>query len=283
MKGIYTITNLVNNKIYVGYAVNLITRENTHFTTLRLGYHDNSHLQRAYIKYGKENFKFELIEECEERLLCALEHYWATILNVHNRNFGYNIRPTSPECYCGHSLETRRKLSIINKGKIFSKESIEKMKLTKKLNPRIYTEQDSKFHIKNQREKIGKKILIFNLDGSLFGSWNSITEGAISLKVNPSVLAAKTIENKSKINNFGRVQDYIPIKEKDYKKDIEYKLDRKQRDNKKVKVINIDTGQELIFNSMSSVKKSLNIWHSTIREAIEKRNSTYKNYKFEYI
>lgn len=80
----------------VGYSVNLRNRRRDHFTKLSKGVHGNRYLQSAYNKYGKKSFKFEVIEECQERFLCSLEHYWATILNTHNRKIGYNILPTDP-------------------------------------------------------------------------------------------------------------------------------------------------------------------------------------------
>lgn len=59
--GIYRITNLVNNKSYIGSSCNLYNRLYEHFRYLRLNRHANSKLQAAYNKYGKENFKYEII------------------------------------------------------------------------------------------------------------------------------------------------------------------------------------------------------------------------------
>src|ERR1035437_5329418 len=97
--GIYTITNLVNGKMYVGYATDFKERKGKHFTTLKGNYHSNPHLQSAYNEYGKENLVFEILEEYPNNLkiLASMEHYWCNLLNVHNREIGYNIRPTHPD------------------------------------------------------------------------------------------------------------------------------------------------------------------------------------------
>ena len=50
--GIYQIKNLVNEKIYVGSAINLYQRKCEHFSDLRKNIHDNPHLQSSYNKYG---------------------------------------------------------------------------------------------------------------------------------------------------------------------------------------------------------------------------------------
>lgn len=129
MIGIYTITNTIDGKIYVGYTTNFIERRNNHLLSLNGGYHQNEHLQRAYDKYG-DVFIVEFLEDCSEDKLCALEHYWATTLNSHNRKFGYNIKPTHP--YDKHktvSVETKKKISIANKGMFVSDEK--RMKLSK--------------------------------------------------------------------------------------------------------------------------------------------------------
>lgn len=94
--GIYTITNIINGKIYVGYATSINGRLGTHKYNLSIGIHLNSHLQGAVNEYGIENFLFEELEQCSKEYLSSQEHYWATILNVHNPEFGYNLAPTHP-------------------------------------------------------------------------------------------------------------------------------------------------------------------------------------------
>jgi len=110
MTGIYTITNTLNGKIYVGLTKNFFHRKTTHIKALRLNKHENPHLQNVYNKYG-EIFEFEMIEECSEGLLAALEHYWVNMLNSNNRDMGYNIRPTHPDGKVSMSDETKKKLS----------------------------------------------------------------------------------------------------------------------------------------------------------------------------
>lgn len=131
--GIYKIVNLVNGKIYIGFTVNFNRRKSCHFKSLEAGVHKNEHLQKAYNKYGKVNFQFEIIEYCDEEKLNEREDYWVSFLNVHDSKFGYNIRPTHPTGNCRHSIETRKKLSKSKKGKrVQTEKSIEKMLATKK-------------------------------------------------------------------------------------------------------------------------------------------------------
>ena len=64
MQGIYRIRNKINGKYYVGSSDNLERRQTEHQKALRAG-EDSIVLQRAWNKYGRENFVFEIIEEVE--------------------------------------------------------------------------------------------------------------------------------------------------------------------------------------------------------------------------
>lgn len=60
--GIYLITCLVNGKVYVGSAKKLRARFNVHINDLRNNIHHGVVLQRAWNKYGVDNFSYELLE-----------------------------------------------------------------------------------------------------------------------------------------------------------------------------------------------------------------------------
>lgn len=56
--GVYTITCTANGRTYVGQAVNIRKRWSFHRWQLNKGTHDNSHLQRSWVKYGADAFVF---------------------------------------------------------------------------------------------------------------------------------------------------------------------------------------------------------------------------------
>jgi group I intron endonuclease len=117
--------------------------------------HGNSHLQRAYNKYGADNFIFEILEECDEIYLASQENYWCNLLNVHNRNYGYNIQPTHPNNIKKHSEETKLKIRTNTKGIKKSEETKLKMSLG------MRGKSKSEKHRKNlSKSKIGSKMSI---------------------------------------------------------------------------------------------------------------------------
>lgn len=59
--GIYTITNNQTGTVYVGQAVNIRRRWESHRHYLTNGNHRNCYLQRAWTKYGPEAFEFNVV------------------------------------------------------------------------------------------------------------------------------------------------------------------------------------------------------------------------------
>lgn len=90
MKGIYKITNLTNNKVYIGQSDRLNEREREHFYRLGKNEHHNEHLQKSYNKYGLNNFKFEIIEESDD--LDNREVYWINEYGGINSKSNYNLK-----------------------------------------------------------------------------------------------------------------------------------------------------------------------------------------------
>jgi len=84
---IYKITNLVNNKIYVGqHKVQNKRKDYLGSGTL---------LRKAIKKYGRENFKKEIICHCEtDKQLSEMETYWIIELKTTDPEIGYNILTT---------------------------------------------------------------------------------------------------------------------------------------------------------------------------------------------
>ena len=100
--GIYKIVNLINNKVYIGSTYNIYKRGWEHFN-----YPDKSNpiLQKSMIKHGKNNFRFEILEEfkfsdnydknCKREYIEGREQYYMDLYECYNLNKGYNISKTA--------------------------------------------------------------------------------------------------------------------------------------------------------------------------------------------
>jgi group I intron endonuclease len=128
---IYKTTNLVNGKIYVGqHLIQPETSANDNY----LG--SGCLIQRSIKKYGKENFKREILEFCEDNNINQREIFWINELNSNNLKIGYNIANGGEggDNLSNHpDLENIKiKISNAGKGRKFSEETRKKMSFSQK-------------------------------------------------------------------------------------------------------------------------------------------------------
>ncbi len=90
--GIYKITNLKNNKAYIGQSTDIKSRWNNHKIELRNNTHRNSHLQNSFNKYGEDAFEFRILERTFEENLDNAEEYWINYFDSTNPEKGYNLK-----------------------------------------------------------------------------------------------------------------------------------------------------------------------------------------------
>ena len=116
--GIYQITNSINDKVYIGSSVNLVTRKRDHFKTLRKNKHQNQHLQNAFNKYGESCFDFSILHECDIDMLIVFEQYFIDDYLVSRL---YNIRKFAASNQGNkHTAETKRKIGTIHTGNTYN-------------------------------------------------------------------------------------------------------------------------------------------------------------------
>lgn len=104
---IYKTTNLINDKIYIGQDA----RHNPKY----LG--SGKILRLAIKKYGKENFKKDILEIVDDITKAAeREAYWIEFFNARNHEIGYNIL-SGGISWIGmhHTEETKNKISETRK------------------------------------------------------------------------------------------------------------------------------------------------------------------------
>ena len=144
---IYKITNLLNNKIYIGQSV----YNNKNY------FGSGKRIKNSIKKYGKINFRKEILEECDLNKLDEKEIYWIDFYK--SCEMGYNIS-TGGKNYDNygktHSDETLKKLSEMNKGeknRFYGKHHSDETK--RKISESLKTSEKFQKSIKNE-ERINK-------------------------------------------------------------------------------------------------------------------------------
>lgn len=111
---IYKITNMINNKIYIGQTIRpMKIRWQAHKN--ERNYSDRP-ICLALVKYGVHNFKIEEIDSASSLdELNVLEQKWIALLDSMNPKVGYNAESGGKNKRA--SDETRKKQSLAKKGK----------------------------------------------------------------------------------------------------------------------------------------------------------------------
>lgn len=113
--GVYRIIHIASGRFYLGSSRNVEHRWKCHIRDLEAGNHHNRFLQRAYNKYGRSAFLFEIAQECAESERLAWEQVYLD--NAWGSEKLYNIVP-----FAGQTPSMQ--------GKKRSPESVEKFKST---------------------------------------------------------------------------------------------------------------------------------------------------------
>lgn len=114
---IYKVTNLITNQIYIGKTTKTLTeRINSHMRECK--YHkNNNYFHNALLKYGDNNFKWEIIFEGDELILNVMETFNIIVNHSHKSEGGYNLT-WGGDGIVGyrHTNETKKKMSIKGSG-----------------------------------------------------------------------------------------------------------------------------------------------------------------------
>lgn len=157
---IYQIINKKNSKKYIGKTIlSMKQRFQTHQTNAFGIKQLNYTLYKAMRKYGCDNFKIELIEDCGDcsnQFLDERERYWIRKIDSFGLQ-GYNMNEGGTGGSNGpHSLETRKKMSLNGKGKNLGKKR--PLEICKKISKTLTGRRLSLEHIKNHANAIrGRK------------------------------------------------------------------------------------------------------------------------------
>ena len=210
---IYKTTNLINGKIYVGKD----KKENPSY------YGSGIVFRQAIKKYGKENFKKEILERCDTfEVLNEKEIFWIDKLQACNKQIGYN-RSLGGDGFSGMLPETIETIRLKNTGQKRTKETkhLQSVALKDKPKSEEHKKSLSKAWVKRKIEKphtqktkdqmsksmigknVGKYIKIYQFkgpDGKIYQTNEGLVKFAKSINKHPisfrNLIQGKTQEYK---------------------------------------------------------------------------------------
>lgn len=120
--GVYRLSNLTSGKTYIGSSTNLAKRFSSYFSNnflTRESKRTKSMIYSALLKYGYSNFKLEVLEYCDSKVLSCKEQEYLDMLRPK-----YNIlKIAGSSLGFRHSPETIAKFKQTRKNRVFSEET----------------------------------------------------------------------------------------------------------------------------------------------------------------
>lgn len=175
------IENLTNHKKYIGKAENIAIRWSDHkrlanYKTLT---EYNYPLYKAFRKYGIDNFKFSVIEECNSEILSERERYWIAYYETFGPK-GYNQTPGGDGC---PKILHSKAIELYNSGKTVKEIAdyfgVTELTTIEALHSHglAYMSQEDRNKLQNPRE-----VQQFDLEGNYLKTYYSAGEAARTLK-----------------------------------------------------------------------------------------------------
>ena len=246
---IYKITNTVNNKIYIGQTYNKTIYDRFKRHLNEASETSVSLIGKAIYKYGKDKFVVELIDEATSlQELNEKEKYWIKHYNSTNRNIGYNLT------FGGDGGNTYA---------CKTKEEMDEIK--KKIS-------NANYGINNGMSKPFKAL---NVVTNQIIHFNTLHEACKYFNRKNKQVFVAGCENKMQF--LFKKEWTFAYEENEFNVSLPKAYDASLRKGIKHSLTNLETGEEMIFNSASKLNQFLNVPKGYLK--FENNECIYKNFK----
>lgn len=280
MIGIYKITNLLNQKCYIGQSINIKQRWKQHRANSQVR---DEALYLAIQKYGIENFSFEVIEECKEEELDLKEQYYINYYDSYNNGYNMTLGGQNNKDFFSEKI-----FKLWDEGKNISEISsilnLSRGTIHKRLKDYInYSVSESKsrggrLHYKVQLDKNTlpdhmkpKHIYQYDIWGNQIRCWDSASQISSILKIDKSLIG-KAI--RGEYLQAGGYQWKIEENAEDISNSI----------NLKFGIIQKDFNNNVInkFNSLKDIEIYLGKKPTSVNKCLKDKQKTAYGFLWEY-
>jgi hypothetical protein len=297
---IYKITNLTNNKCYIGETIqNPKKRWKDHLNAIKRDGGCRA-LKMAIKKYGIEKFKFEVLIICfdEDRLIYEKQYIKKYNSLVPN---GYNILEGGQEGVLGlkHSEETKRKLSLKskeynNRPEVKEKSRQKMIELNRRIKAGEVVKKSPKWYKALEEGRIGNRGGKHNeetknkISNSLKTYYASDSE---KVKVNANkekwheMLKSKkgtNLNDSHKENISTGLTEYYNSKYNSFYDNIDNGIIIKDSRTTLVGQYTLEGELIKIYPSVAEASRSINIKHAHMGKILRRANNVYNNSVWKY-
>lgn len=249
---IYKITNLINNKIYIGQTIHSIEKRfNRHIIDSK---NKNTRIARAIKKYGADNFAITIIDTAySQQELNEKEIFWIKFFNSTDISIGYNIT------FGGDDTNTYRNRTEKEMNDTKHKLSVSKLGC---LNPNSSAVKCFNIEIKEE--------LFFDTVKDCANYFNMGTNHNFITK-----------RCSGDIKYLFKGKWKIAYQDDEY---FSFSLDKNIKSSKPINIENIETGEIMNFSSFSSAERYFNLWRGFFFDKKDKGDFIFnKIYKVHYL
>lgn len=243
MKAIYTITNLLNNKKYIGSSSNIERRKQTHFRLLKNNKHHSLSLQHSWNKNKPENYIFETLEILSENQnMYEREQFYLDLYKTYDKKYGYNMSKNAIAPF-GTNSQIKKVYQFSMSGELLE----------------IYDNciiASIKYKVSNSGISACAREKYRFYSGYIWSYSKILTKERIIKANSPIKRSAETIEK--------------------------IKANRKRTDKKAIVQLDLNGNFIQRFDSILEASKELNISHGGICDACKSKTNKIKNYLFKY-
>jgi len=192
--GIYRWVNTVNQKTYIGSAIDLRVRFYVYYSTSRL-VSSNMAIYKAILKYGYFAFNLEILEYCDPDKVVAREQYYIdllkpeyNLLKVAGSSLGFKHTEETLKKFKVRKLsdEARANLIVSSTGRVLSEEVKAKISAARK-GVKLSTETREKLSLAAAALR-GVRVEVLNIKTGGLEEFLTITEAANALGVSRTTI-----------------------------------------------------------------------------------------------
>lgn len=201
LSGIYKISNILDDRVYIGSAKHFRKRVVNHSYLLKKNKHHSTKLQNFVNKHGMETLRVELLKLCSPEMLLVTEQKWIDYYKSYTKK-GFNECPIAySRLGIKLSEETKAKISASNIGKMVSEETKTKLSKANKGNTRNKGKKASlETRAKISELRTGKKFSQITKDKISAANRSRVLSEETKKKISASLKMTNAAKNKAALS-----------------------------------------------------------------------------------